>query len=147
MTAQTTIPIEVAAAVVFHNDKILLAKRHGGYLHDLWEFPGGKLEADESAGCAARRELIEELRIKIVPENTLLILEHDYPDKRVRLHFVKCRLEEEPTDYFAAKIAQAHADWFAPDSIPLCDLCPADRIAALQIPWHEINITGEERND
>ena len=42
-------PINVAAAVLLYDNKVLMAKRHGSYLDNLWEFPGGKLEKDESA--------------------------------------------------------------------------------------------------
>ena len=42
-------PINVAAAVLTHKNKVLLAKRHDSYLDNLWEFPGGKIEKDESA--------------------------------------------------------------------------------------------------
>ncbi|HQB84376.1 MAG TPA: NUDIX domain-containing protein, partial [Candidatus Rifleibacterium sp.] len=55
--------IEVAAAVLIHDNRVLLAKRRGGHLDNLWEFPGGKLEVGESAEHAAKRELHEELDI------------------------------------------------------------------------------------
>ena len=58
--------IRVLAAVVRHGDRFLVCrrpehKRHGG----LWEFPGGKLEPDESLLDAARREMREELGVDV----------------------------------------------------------------------------------
>ena len=51
-----------------------------------WEFPGGKLETDELANHALVRELQEELGISVVESESLMTLEHDYPDRKVLLH-------------------------------------------------------------
>src|SRR4051812_25705333 len=56
----------VVAAVIRRDGRFLICqrpahKRHGG----LWEFPGGKLERDETILEAARRELAEELGVKV----------------------------------------------------------------------------------
>ena len=138
--------INVAAAVLVHGRKVLLARRRGGYLDSLWEFPGGKLEADESAGHAAHRELVEELDIRIVPGPTLLVLEHEYPDKTVRLHFVSCRLSDAPECCLAKTSANPEVGWFSPDDFPLGEFCPADRIAVGHLPWKQI-ISCEEGNE
>lgn len=130
--------IEVSAAVIVHNEKVLLAKRHGGHLHDLWEFPGGKLEQDETASSAAERELVEELDIKIIAGNTLLILDHKYPDKSVRLHFVQCSLTEDFAICLEKTRNNKSVGWFIPENFPLTDLCPADKIAAGKIPWEKL---------
>ncbi|MGS2717750.1 8-oxo-dGTP diphosphatase MutT [Eionea flava] len=68
------------------NGKILLAKRashqHQG---DLWEFPGGKVEKNETAFDALVREFIEEVDVKITQATPFQQVEHDYGDKRVLL--------------------------------------------------------------
>jgi 8-oxo-dGTP diphosphatase len=79
--------IHVAAAVIRGGDgRILIAKRpddkHQG---GLWEFPGGKVEADESVERALARELDEELGIRPSAARPLLQVRHDYPDKQVLL--------------------------------------------------------------
>ena len=51
----------------------------------LWEFPGGKVEADENLLEALARELSEELGVLVETTEALMALEHDYGDKRVRL--------------------------------------------------------------
>lgn len=79
--------VHVAAAVIRgSDDKILIARRadtqHQG---GLWEFPGGKVEPDESVQAALARELLEELAIVVVNARPLIKVQHDYPDKQVLL--------------------------------------------------------------
>src|SRR5476649_3025202 len=79
--------VHVAAAVIRGVDgRILLARRadtqHQG---GLWEFPGGKVEADESVATALSRELQEELGIQVTAARPLIKIQHDYPDKQVLL--------------------------------------------------------------
>lgn len=61
--------IEVAAAIIHNKEgQILIARRRQGKPQaGLWEFPGGKLEADEDVPQCLRRELMEELNITIRP--------------------------------------------------------------------------------
>jgi 8-oxo-dGTP diphosphatase len=57
----------------------------GTPLSGSWEFPGGKREPGEAALTALKRELDEELGIEVLEAEPVLTLQHDYPDKRVRL--------------------------------------------------------------
>lgn len=79
--------VHVAAAVIRGADgKILIAKRadtqHQG---GLWEFPGGKVEAEETVEVALARELNEELGITVTASRPLIQIHHDYVDKHVLL--------------------------------------------------------------
>ena len=84
--------IEVAAGLVFHEGRLLITQRPAtGHLADLWEFPGGKREPDESFEACLRRELQEELAIEVAVGMLLSEITHEYPEKTVRLQFFKCR--------------------------------------------------------
>ncbi len=85
--------IEVVAAVVRRNGKILITSRLDNvHLGGLWEFPGGKVEPAESLEGALLREIREELGVDIIAGNELFTVEHDYPGKSVRLHFFNCTI-------------------------------------------------------
>ena len=81
--------IHVAAAIIINGqDQILIAKRPD-HLHQggLWEFPGGKVEADEAVTTALVRELQEELDITPTEFAAFSQISHDYEDKSVLLDF------------------------------------------------------------
>lgn len=79
--------MDVVAAIIENNDgDILIAKRNlkkaqGG----LWEFPGGKIEKNESADDAIKREIKEELNIDIEINRWLIEKKHEYPEKTINL--------------------------------------------------------------
>jgi len=87
-------PVDVAVGVLIDaQGRFLLTSRPEGKVYaGYWEFPGGKLEADESVEAALRRELHEELGITIGHAEPWKIDLMDYPHARVRLHF--CRVFE-----------------------------------------------------
>ena len=71
----------VAAAIVNDDNEVLLAQRpKGKRLAGKWEFPGGKVESDESPETALARELKEELGITVLHKDMepLWFLSHDY---------------------------------------------------------------------
>ncbi|MDO9270946.1 MAG: Nudix family hydrolase [Methylobacter sp.] len=81
-------PLQVAVGVVKNPEgKILISLRHAD-LHQggLWEFPGGKIEASETAKFALARELKEELNITVTAATPLITVKHQYPDRFVQLN-------------------------------------------------------------
>ncbi len=80
--------VHVVAGIIVREGEVLLAKRpqqkHQG---GLWEFPGGKVEQDELPINALKRELAEEVNLKIADASIYLQLNHDYSDKLVQLDF------------------------------------------------------------
>ena len=77
----------VAAVIVSADQQQIFISRRADHLHQggFWEFPGGKVEADESPESALARELFEELDIRVETAQPYMQVEHDYPDKQVFL--------------------------------------------------------------
>lgn len=79
--------MKVAVAIITdENNRILVTQRamnvpQGGF----WEFPGGKLEPQETPEQAMQREIQEELGIEVKEYSYLGHIEHQYPDKLVQL--------------------------------------------------------------
>ncbi len=80
-------PVHVVAGVLRDTrGRILLARRTAGRdLAGAWEFPGGKVEAGETATAALARELDEELGIRVLASEPLVSVPQAYPGKRIVL--------------------------------------------------------------
>lgn len=90
-------PIIVVAGVAEREGRLLVTRRlEGTHLSGLWEFPGGKCEPDESHEACLLRELDEELGVTATVGDEIVVTEHAYPDRTVRLHFRQCTLAGEP---------------------------------------------------
>jgi 8-oxo-dGTP diphosphatase len=84
--------IDVSAALIFEQGRILITRRRtGSHLGGLWEFPGGKREANETFEQCLIREIREELDIEIAVGNLFEEITHAYPEKTVHLKFFVCR--------------------------------------------------------
>ena len=71
--------LNVVAAIIKKDNQILATKRGYGEFINMWEFPGGKIEADETKEQALIREIREELDCTIRPIKFALDLEYQYP--------------------------------------------------------------------
>jgi 8-oxo-dGTP diphosphatase len=83
--------VEVVAAVIMRDGKILIGQRKSTGRHPLkWEFPGGKVEPGEDSRAALTRELREELNVDAVIGEDLDSYEVNYGDGiRILLHFYR----------------------------------------------------------
>ena len=89
--------IEVVAAVIQHQNKILAVQRGPAkyaYISENWEFPGGKMEAGETEEQTIIREIREELDMQIEVKSKLLTVEHPYPDFHLTMHTYLCETEQ-----------------------------------------------------
>lgn len=69
----------VVAALILRGDEVLIGQRRPDQpLGSKWEFPGGKMEAGESAEESLRRELQEELGIEAVIGSRIAHVRHNY---------------------------------------------------------------------
>ena len=88
--------VEVVAAVIIKDSKILCVQRGVSkldYISKKWEFPGGKIEENESFEDALMREIQEELRLNIRIEKLFLTVEHTYQDFHLTMHSYLCETE------------------------------------------------------
>src|SRR5688572_9981519 len=89
--------IQVAVGVIYREGKFLIAqRRQSDSFPGYWEFPGGKLEVGESPEICLRRELWEELEIKIKVHGTLQESWFESPTVKIQLFPFICEAENEP---------------------------------------------------
>ena len=88
-------PIDVVAAIIKREDYYLLAKRNKDkYMGLKWEFPGGKVEQNETFKEALSREILEELNVSIQIHSK--VAEERYQDEEINitLHYYLCSLND-----------------------------------------------------
>lgn len=121
--------IEVTAAIIVENGKVLATQRSDGYQKDKWEFPGGKVEKDETAEHAVVREIQEELNITVKPEFLLHTVEYDYPNFHLTMHCFISSITEGKIEL------KEHEDarWLLPSELDSVQWLPADVEVAQKI--------------
>lgn len=116
--------IEVVAAVLKKDDLFFCAQRKNeGPLAKKWEFPGGKLEVDETPENALKRELNEELNIDVEVGEFITTVRHQYPTFFIIMHSYFCDI-----DTFNIKLNE-HLDskWLSMDELDSLDWADADK--------------------
>jgi len=90
--------VHVAVGVIIREQQYFLTKRlNDAHQGGKWEFPGGKVENDESAAQALHRELQEEIAIDVLSCQPLIEISHDYGDKKVHLNvYLVDHFQQEP---------------------------------------------------
>ncbi len=84
--------IEVAAAIIFNNECILISQRdEKSHLSGYWEFPGGKREPQESFEDCVVREIREELNADVEVGGYFETVQYEYTENVVVLRFFCCR--------------------------------------------------------
>ena len=125
--------VEVVAGIILDDSNRIYCVQRGEsnkpYISRKWEFPGGKLEANETREEALIRELKEELRIDVDPYEFVLTVDYTYPDFRLIMHSFKCRIlndkEPELTEHLQSKWLNTsdldELDWAAAD-VPIVEV-------------------------
>ena len=115
--------IEVVAAIIERNGRILLAQRPPqADQPGLWEFPGGKVEAGETQPQALARELHEELGIVARPDGYIASCAREVSGRVIRLHAWRVR------DFDNTPVNREHSAlvWCTPQEAQRYPLAPAD---------------------
>ena len=114
--------IVVSAAIIRKENRIFATQRGYGEWKDWWEFPGGKIEPDETPENALKREIQEELSVEINVDEFLCTVEYDYPKFHLTMHCYLCSLLTEAlhlNEHEAAK-------WLSKDELDSVKWLPAD---------------------
>lgn len=115
--------IDVTCAIIERAGMVLAARRGPGmHLEGMWEFPGGKLRADEPAEACIVREIKEELCLDIELVARLEDAEHEYPDKHIRLLPFVCALTGGELELGE----HSEVRWLWPEDLARMEFCPAD---------------------
>ena len=127
--------IEVAAAIILRAGRILVCSRpRKSEWADFWEFPGGKAESGETLRAALVREIREELALDVVPGESFWRLDHDYPDKSVRVTFFFADLSDPAAEPVARD--DQKMSWVTPDELAGVRFLPADLPVACALRYH-----------
>lgn len=115
--------VEVAAAIIVNENKIFATQRGYGEFKNGWEFPGGKIEEDESPQEALKREIIEELDTKIEVKELFETVEYDYPNFHLKMFCFICKIET------GNLVLREHKDaaWLTEENIEDVPWLPADQ--------------------
>ncbi len=114
--------IEVVAAIIKQGDKIFATQRGYGDFKGYWEFPGGKMEAEETPQQALIREIQEELDTVIAVEEFIETVDYDYPQFHLTMHCFLCTVV---TGKLVLK-EHAAAKWLTKDMLSSVQWLPAD---------------------
>ena len=118
--------IFVVAAIIEHENKILCMQR-GKDKHEYtsfkWEFPGGKIEEGETKENALRREILEEMDLRVKIKNRFCDIHYAYPDFVLNMYCYKCSVS---TKKFKLNV---HNDfkWLNKSDLNELDWVPADK--------------------
>ena len=117
--------IEVVAAIINIQNRYLCCQRKKNkytYLSEKYEFPGGKIENNETKEEALTREIKEELGLVINIEKFFITITHSYPDFDLTMHCYICTLEEfdiKLNDHISYKLIESEKlhtlDWIPAD--------------------------------
>ena len=118
--------LNVVAAIIHRDDKILATKRGYGEFINQWEFPGGKIEENETKEEALIREIKEELNVDIEITNFALDLEYQYPTFYLKMSCFDCIIKNGTPKL----LEHNDARWLSKDELDDVNWIPAD-IAAV----------------
>lgn len=116
--------LHVAVGIIVNAQQEVLVAKRAQHKHQggLWEFPGGKVEKNESAREALSRELKEELNIEVISAYPLLKKEYHYSDRHILLDtWMVLEFSGEP-DGIEGQLIQ----WILPDKLRLADIPEAN---------------------
>lgn len=116
--------IRVVAAIIIDEGKIFATQRGYGEFKGGWEFPGGKIEPNETPEAAIVREIKEELDTEVQVIELLDTVEYDYPKFHLSMDCFVCQVRSGDLVLKEHKVAV----WLTKDALYSVDWLPADRV-------------------
>lgn len=114
--------IEVVCALIHRDDKVWMGRRPAHkHMGGKWEFPGGKIDPNESPQEALKRELKEELGVEIKVGEVCADVIHEYPDKVIRLRAFIAECDSDPE-----LIEHSEFQWIDINTPDFLEWAPAD---------------------
>lgn len=114
--------LNVVAAIIKKDNKILATKRGYGEFINMWEFPGGKIEPHETKEEALVREIREELDCIIKPTKFALDLEYQYPTFYLKMSCFEAVI----TEGTPKLLEHNDANWLGKKDLGTVNWIPAD---------------------
>ena len=115
--------IKVVAAIIVDDKKVFATQRGYGEFKGGWEFPGGKVEENETLEEAIVREIKEELDTEIEVKSLLNTIEYDYPTFHLSMACFTCSVK---SGHFVLKEHEA-AKWLDKENLDSVAWLPADQ--------------------
>ncbi len=122
----------VVAGILRRGDQVFLAQRSEDKYLGLWEFPGGKIEKDETPEVSLQRELMEELRLEVEVGELFCRTEWEREDKIIVLYtyLIKSFIGEPKL------LVHKNFKWVEINKLEKEDVLPADRAVVEQLKSH-----------
>ena len=114
--------IDVVAAIIEQDARILATQRGYGDMAGGWEFPGGKIEPGETPEEALVREILEELGVKVAVESLVTVVDHDYEAFHLHMYCFLCHVVDGRLELHEHRAAR----WLDEGNIDSVDWLPAD---------------------
>ncbi len=114
--------ISVVAAIIVRDGRIFATQRGYGEFKDGWEFPGGKVEPNETPGQALTREIREELDSEIRVDRLFDTVEYDYETFHLSMRCYLCTLIKGKLELLEHEAAR----WLTQDELDSVNWLPAD---------------------
>ncbi|KGT48441.1 MULTISPECIES: NUDIX domain-containing protein [Acinetobacter] len=135
--------IHVAIALLFHQNQVLVgwreAKQHQG---NKYEFPGGKVEANETPVQACRREIQEEVGIDIELWHPFDFIRHEYEDVIVHLYLFHASVSKDQL----AQIQQPW-NWYSRQQLQALNFPKANDVILEKLLWPEMIKISSDLSD
>ncbi len=123
LTDNASIQVVVLVLQNHQGDILITQRKDNQHLAGFWEFPGGKVEANESIEQALLRECLEELSHQSINPRKIMDINHQYPEKRVHLHV----FHEQNNHANPSAAEQQNMQWINPSQLTEFNFPPANQ--------------------